>query len=75
MLIVWLEENILHTWKPDERIDLQNIESSTWDSVFKKYCESCSCQIKSTEAVEKLEWLLGLAVRKAYNEQSEYSIN
>lgn len=72
MLILWLEENILLTCKPDERLKLQNIESSTWDAAFKNYCELCSCPIKSAEPLDQLEWLLGVAVRKAYNEQSKY---
>lgn len=71
MLILWLEENILLTCKPDERIELQNIESSTWNIAFKNYCELCSCSIKSAEPLDQLEWLLGAAVRKTYNEQSK----
>lgn len=71
MLILWLEENILHTLKPEKRSELQNIDSPTWDATFKNYCLSCASPIKSTEAIDHLEWLLGKAVRKSYNEQSK----
>lgn len=71
MLILWLEENILHTLKPEKRSELQNIDSPTWNAAFKNYCASCSSPIKSVENVDHLEWLLGKAVRKLYNEQSK----
>lgn len=71
MLILWLEENILQTYTPDKRAELQNIDSSTWDTAFKSYYESCSSPIKTTNALDQLEWLLGVAVRKVYNEQSK----
>jgi len=70
MLIVWLEENLLQTYKPDKRTELQKIDSPSWDTAFKDYCASCSSPIKSTQSLDQLEWLLGLAVRKAYNAQS-----
>lgn len=71
MLVLWLEENIIETYKPDNRTELQNISSPTWDTAFKNYCESCSCPLKSTVALDQLEWLLGMAVRKMYNAQSK----
>lgn len=71
MLILWLEENIMKMYQPDKRSELQNIESSTWDAVFKKYCISCSSPIKSAECLDQLEWLLGVAVRKMYNGDSK----
>lgn len=74
MLILWLEENILHTLKPEKRFELQNIDSSTWNTAFKNYCVSCCSPIKSTDTVDQLEWLLGKAVRKSYNEQSKLEL-
>lgn len=75
MLVLWLEENILHVYKPDERDEMQNIDSSTWDTTFKNYCVTCSCPIKSTVASDQLEWLLGMSVRKVYKEQSKLLFN
>lgn len=72
MLILWLEENILQTYEPEKRTELQNINSPTWDTVFKNYCVSCSCPIKSLETLGQLEWILSMAIRKTYNEQSKW---
>lgn len=72
MLILWLEETILQTYTPNKRAELQNIDSLTWDTAFKSYCESCSSPIKTTDTLDQLEWLLGVAVRKVYNEQSKW---
>ncbi|VVC25064.1 Protein of unknown function UPF0568 [Cinara cedri] len=69
MLILWLEENILQIYQPNKRSELQNIESSTWDIEFEKFCVSCSSPIKSADNVDHLEWLLSLAVRQVYNKQ------
>lgn len=71
MLVLWLEENILQTYEPDKRSELQNIDSAKWDTAFKDYCVSSSSPITSTEIIDHLEWLLGGAVRKVYNEQSK----
>lgn len=71
MLILWLEENILQKYKPDEQTELQNIDSLSWDTVFENYCVSCSCPIESKERLGQLEWLLSMAVRIEYNEQSK----
>lgn len=71
MLVLWLEENILNIYKPDERAEMQNIDSSMWDTAFRNYCATCSYPIKSTETSDKLEWLLGMAIRKVYKEQSK----
>jgi hypothetical protein len=75
MLILWLEENILHTYEPEKRKELQNIDSPSWDIIFKNYCVSCSSPIKTTEAIDQLEWLLGVAVRLTYNKESKYKPN
>jgi len=74
MLILWLEENIIKKLKPNKRSELQKIDCQTWDTAFKNYCVSCSSPIKSTEAVDQLEWLLGMAVKKVYNKQSKLNI-
>jgi len=71
MLVLWLEDNIIQNLKPDKRSELQNIDSQCWDKAFKDYCLSCSSPIKDTENLNQLEWLLGIAVRKSYNEQSK----
>lgn len=71
MLVLWLEENILQTYESDKRSELQNIDSAEWDTAFKNYCISCSSPLTSTETIDNLEWLLGMAVRKVYNEQSK----
>lgn len=71
MLILWLEENILHVNESDKLTELQNIDSPSWDAVFKNYCVSCACPIKNDETLGQLDWLLGMAVRKVYNEQSK----
>lgn len=71
MLVLWLEENILQIYQPDKRSELQNIESSTWDIEFKKYCVSCSSPIENRNNSYQMEWLLGLAIRKVYNKQSK----
>lgn len=71
MLILWLEENILQMYERDKRTELQNIDSITWDTAFNSYCVSGSSPIKSTESLDQLEWLLGLAIRKTYNAQSK----
>lgn len=75
MLILWLEENILHTYVPEKRIELQNVDSPSWDTAFKNYCVACSSPIKTIEATDQLEWLLGVAIRLTYNKQSEYKFN
>lgn len=74
MLVLWLEENIIQKLKPDKRSELQNIDSQTWDTAFENYCISCSSPIKSTEILDHLEWLLGVAVKKSYKEQSKLNI-
>lgn len=71
MLIIWLEENIIQKYKPDKRIDLKNIDSPNWDTAFIRYYTCCSCPLKSTNAIDQLEWLLGLALRKVYNKQKD----
>lgn len=75
MLILWLEENILHTYVPEKRTELQNIDSPSWDIAFKNYCESRSSPIKTTEPIDQLEWLLGVAIRLTYNKKSKYKLN
>ncbi|KAL4104582.1 hypothetical protein QTP88_019876 [Uroleucon formosanum] len=69
MLILWLEENVLHTYVPEKLTELQNVDSPSWDIAFKNYCVSCSSPIKTNEAMDQLEWLLGLAIRLTYNKQ------
>ncbi|XP_050530437.1 RNA transcription, translation and transport factor protein isoform X2 [Daktulosphaira vitifoliae] len=70
-IVVWLEINKLSLFKPKDCAELKKINSTTWESTFKKYCTLCSSPIKSTQLQEHLEWLLGFAIRKEYTKNKQ----
>ncbi|KAK9507671.1 hypothetical protein O3M35_007477 [Rhynocoris fuscipes] len=70
-LILWLEDQIIRHYKIEDRDDLRNIDSKTWNSAFEKYCIDLDCPIPCNEMKECLEWIVGLAIKLEYNDDKE----
>lgn len=74
-LVCWLENQKIRHYKIEDRQGLHNIGSNQWFQVFDKYLQDVGCLINSNSYTDKIEWLVGLAVRMEYEDNSMFSIN
>jgi RLL motif-containing protein 1 len=77
-LVVWLEDRKIRNYKKEDRGELRDVESKTWEESFRRYLENLACPIdlppanatnKPNAAGDRLaviDWLLGYAVRLEY---------
>lgn len=72
-LVVWLEDQNIRHYTIQDRTDLRAIEKNTWDKVFDKYIQDLGCPV-TTSNLDKLEWLIGLAVRLEFEDNCTFII-
>ncbi|XP_011306957.1 UPF0568 protein C14orf166 homolog isoform X2 [Fopius arisanus] len=61
-LVVWLEDQKIRHYAIQDRSDLRDIHNTEWNKTFEKYILDVGCPVTTTN-LDKLEWLVGLAVR------------
>ncbi|XP_060030111.1 RNA transcription, translation and transport factor protein-like [Erinaceus europaeus] len=69
--IVWLEDQKIRHYKIEDRGNLRNIHSNDWPKFFEKYLRDVNCPFKIQDRREAIDWLLGLAVRLEYGDNTE----
>uniref|UniRef100_A0A914X2D4 RNA transcription, translation and transport factor protein n=1 Tax=Plectus sambesii TaxID=2011161 RepID=A0A914X2D4_9BILA len=71
-LVFWVEDQKISHYAIEDRAALSNADSADWNGAFQKYLSDLSCPIASDKATnaELLDWLLGLAVSIAFNENA-----
>ena len=72
VLVVWLEDQKIRTYKIEERLPLRNATGKDWSEVFRKYLEDLSCPFDvDTSFSAAIDWLLGYAVQCEFEDQLE----
>ncbi|XP_057338723.1 RNA transcription, translation and transport factor protein isoform X1 [Microplitis mediator] len=66
-LVSWLEDQKIRHYTIEDRAGLREIGSSNWDKSFDKFIQDVGCPVTSSN-LDKLEWLIGLAVRLEYED-------
>ncbi|XP_015116201.1 RNA transcription, translation and transport factor protein isoform X2 [Diachasma alloeum] len=73
-LVVWLEDQKIRHYTVQDRAPLRDINNQEWEKVFEKYILDVGCPVTTT-SLDKLEWLVGLAVRLEFeNKLEKYQI-
>lgn len=70
-LVVWLEDQKIRHYKIEEREALRKPNDPTWQSNFEKYLTDVGCPFNYSDKHAVIDWLLGLAVRLDYGDNSE----
>ncbi|XP_066593949.1 RNA transcription, translation and transport factor protein isoform X2 [Prorops nasuta] len=68
-VVLWLEDQKIRNYKIEERSGLRDVTSEEWPISFNKYCEDLKCP--ETSPLDKLEWLINLAVRLEFEDNFE----
>lgn len=72
VLVVWLEDQKIRTYKIEERLPLRNATGEDWNAAFRKYLEDLSCPHDlDTSFSAAVDWLLGYAVQCEFEDQLE----
>ncbi|XP_011306941.1 UPF0568 protein C14orf166 homolog isoform X1 [Fopius arisanus] len=69
-LVVWLEDQKIRHYAIQDRSDLRDIHNTEWNKTFEKYILDVGCPVTTTN-LDKLEWLVGLAVRLDFEDNLE----
>ena len=64
---MWLEDQQIRHYKVEDRQGLREIDSAKWPEIFDNYCKDVGCPVTTT-VLDKVEWLLGQAVRWEYED-------
>jgi len=66
-LIVWLEDNCINHYKPEDRASLRDIKSEEWISAVKAYLGELKCPIENlSKKPAVVNWLISHAVQLKY---------
>lgn len=68
---MWLEDQKIRHYKVEDREALRARDSPKWDETYRKYLYDIACPIRSKNQKEELEWLLAMAIRLEYADNSE----
>ncbi|KAH0544144.1 RNA transcription, translation and transport factor protein [Cotesia glomerata] len=66
-LVSWLEDQKIRHYTIEDRAGLREISKPDWDKSFDKFILDVGCPV-TTSNLDKLEWLIGLAVRLEYED-------
>ncbi|XP_014205919.1 UPF0568 protein C14orf166 homolog [Copidosoma floridanum] len=69
-LVNWLEDQNIRHYKIEDRTNLHNINSNQWQETYDKYLADLGCP-SLLSPLEKLEWLVALAVRLEFEDDCE----
>ncbi|KAJ8673997.1 hypothetical protein QAD02_005259 [Eretmocerus hayati] len=69
-LVHWLEDQKIRHYKIEDRVGLQSNDPAQWQAAFNKYLGDVGCPHTETQ-LDKVEWLIGLAVRLDYEDNCE----
>ncbi|XP_011644390.1 RNA transcription, translation and transport factor protein [Pogonomyrmex barbatus] len=66
-VIIWLEDQKIRHYTPDDRKKLRDITSPEWPNTFEKYCNDVECPLTNNE-IDRLEWLIGYAIQLEFGD-------
>jgi len=70
-VVVWLEDQKIRRYKIEQREELRNVKSETWDQAYKRYLVDLDCPVDYTDRNEILDWLLSLGVHLEFSENKD----
>ncbi|XP_065832490.1 RNA transcription, translation and transport factor protein-like [Oscarella lobularis] len=70
-LVVWLEDQKIRHYKPEDRKALRDIKSDAWTPAFSKYLADLEFPFEESDRTSIMDWLLGHAVRLEYADNAE----
>jgi len=71
-LIVFLEDNIIQRYTPDQRAPLKDIKNQAWVGTFKTYLAELKCPIENlSQKASVVNWLLGHAVHVKFSQDPD----
>lgn len=71
-LILWLEENCIRHWKPEDRTVLKDIKNEAWVGCIKQYLAELKCPVENlSQKSAVVNWLLSHAVQQRFAQDTE----
>lgn len=71
-LVIWLEDQKIRHYKIEDRTELRSSTGENWTISFRKYLKDLECPYDiKTELPAALDWLLGVAVRYDFSDNSQ----